>query len=448
MPYEGEYATGDSLRRLEDSPAVKNFLGTIRKTDGVRRHRPPDRLDVPRGGGQITRLVVIDASTVTHTVQNGYPGAEAALLHLAAVVLDLEKIRDYSLGYLPGPEEMRRLERCETMSAVLPGRNVVRSNVDEDSARRFFRWTIRKELEARFDQNHESILETLLAITELETKGRPNQCPVEECLLPGKQEITIGATDGPCECERQAAIYVSDALRTQERFSNEGSSEQAFTAFRIVVEHLALVNILRYFEKTGGMDILRTTGFVLDGQLAIFGMPAWLKSHVQQEIARLHQLALDSGGPGILLMGVEKSGQFLDHLRALDWESEKGEKGAIENGTAFAPDLEYIHRHIVLQPEGSKPYGSATYYGRKVLYKNAVGQHSVITTPIVNDAGRDPDCTSAAAYPRIGEALDILDELGTHLYADGFAPLVRAHAHAAIPLRRGTRMLDEIFRSS
>ena len=445
MPYEGEYATGESLRRLEDSPAVKNFLGTIRKTDGVGRHSPPGRLEVPRGGGQITRLVVIDASTVTHTVENGYPGAEAALLHLAAVVLDLEKIRDYSLGYLPGPEEMRRLERCETMSAVLPGRNVVRSNVNEDSALRFFRATIRDELEAKLDPGHESILETLLAITELETKGRLNQCPVEECPL--SRKITIGATDGPCECELQEEIYVSDALRTQERFSNEGSSEQAFTAFRIVVEHLALVNILRYFEKTDGMDILRTTGFVLDGPLAIFGMPAWLKSHVQQEIARLHQLALDSGGPGILLMGVEKSGQFLDHLRALDWESEKGEKGAIENGTAFAPDLEYIHRHIVLQPEGSKPYGAATYYGRKVLYKNAVGQHSVITTPIVNDAGRDPRCTEAEAYPRIGEALDIMDELGTHLYADGFAPLVRAHAHAAIPLRRGTRMLEEIFHS-
>lgn len=447
MPYPGEYATGESLRRLEDSPAVKEFLGTIRRTEGARSHRLPRRLEVARGSGQITRLVVIDGSTVTHAVENGYPGAEAALLHLAAVVLDLESIRAYSRGYLPGPEEMRRLERCETMSAVLPGRNVVRSNVDEDSALRFFRATISNELEARLDPGHETIRETLLAITELATKGRRNRCPVEECPLPGRREIMIGAADGPCECPRQETIHVSDALRTQERFSNEGSSEQAFTAFRIVVEHLALVNILRYFERTDGMDILRTTGFVLDGPLAIFGMPAWLKSHVEREIARLHQLAVEGGGAGILLMGVEKSGQFLDHLRDLDWESEKGEKGAIENGAAFAPDLAYIHRHIVLQPESAKPYGSATYYGRKVLYKNSVGQHSVITTPIVNESGKDPSCTSEEAYPRIGEALGIMDELGTHLYADGFAPLVRAHAHAAIPLRAGTRLLEEIFHS-
>lgn len=446
MPYEGEYATGESLRRLEESPAVKNFLGTIRRGEGIGAHGLPDRLEPTRGIGQVTRLVVIDSSAVTHTVENGYPGAEASLFNLAAVVLDLAKIREYSSGYLPGPEEMRQLERCETLSAVLPGRNVVRSTVLEDSALRFFRATIRAELDARLDPGHESVLETYSRITGRESGGHPIQCPVEECPLPKDRKITVGAKDAPCECDRRERIYVSDALRTQERFSNEGSSEQAFTAFRIVVEHLVLVNILRYFERTDGWDILRTTGFVLDGPLAIFGMPAWLKQHVQREIARLHRCALESGGPGILLMGVEKSGQFLDHLRALDWEPERGDRGAIENGTALAPDKAYTHRHIVLRPEDAKAHGHATYYGRKVLYKNAVGQHSVITTPIVNDAGQDRDCTSEDAFPRIGEALDIMDELGTHLYADGFAPLVRAHAHAAIPLRAGTRMLEEIFR--
>lgn len=446
MPYQGEYATGQSLRRLEESPAVKNFLGTIRRGEGVRSHQLPDRLEPKRGTGQVTRLVVIDSSTVTHTVENGYPGAEASLFNLAAVVLDLARVREYSIGYLPGPEEMRRLERCETLSAVLPGRNVVRSTVPEDSALRFFRATIRAELDARLDPSHETVLETYLRITEKQTNGHLTKCPVEECPLPEDRKIAVGTRDAPCECERREQIYVSDALRTHDRFLNEGSSEQAFTAFRIVVEHLALVNILRYFERTNDWDVLRTTGFILDGPLAIFGMPAWLKVYVQREISRLHGLAVEAGGPGILLMGVEKSGQFLDHLRALDWKTKHGERSAIENGSAFAPDKRYTHRHIVLRPESAKAHGHVTYYGRKVLYKNAVGQHSVITTPIVNDAGEDRSCVSEDAFPRIGEALDIMDELGTHLYADGFAPLVRAHAHAAIPLRAGTRMLEEIFR--
>ena len=96
-------------------------------------------------------------------------------------------------------------------------------------------------------------------------------------------------------------------------------------------------------------------------------------------------------------------------------------------------------------PNSNKAYGQAVYYGRKVLYKNRAGQHAVVMTPIVNSAGRKPNGTELSAFPRLGEALDIVDDLYTHLYRDGFIPLVRANAHAAIPLRRGRRILQSLF---
>lgn len=117
----------------------------------------------------------------------------------------------------------------------------------------------------------------------------------------------------------------------------------------------------------------------------------------------------------------------------------------LPNCTALAPDIAYIHKHIALRPPNAKPYGEDTYYGRKVLYKNKAGQHSVVMTPIVDDKGQDLSYVDESAYPRIGEALDIMDELSTHLYQDGFAPLVRAHAHAAIPLKTGSRIPKRIF---
>ena len=240
-------------------------------------------------------------------------------------------------------------------------------------------------------------------------------------------------------------IYETDLLRAHERFEENGSSEQAFTAIRSVIEHLTLVNILRYFERTSSLSVFRDTAFIMDGPLALFGMPAWLKYHIEPEIARLHNKARERGDPGILLIGIEKSGQFLDHLAELDWLDKGGPRERLPNRTALAPDMNYIHKHIVLQPLEAKPYGEATYYGRKVLYKNKAGQHAVIMTPIVNESGHDYHCVDETAYPRIGEALDILDELHTYLYKDGFAPLVRAHAHAAIPLRTGARILAEIF---
>ena len=40
-------------------------------------------------------------------------------------------------------------------------------------------------------------------------------------------------------------------------------------------------------------------------------------------------------------------------------------------GTALVPTTEYIYRHIVPNPNSTKPYGQAVYYGRKVMYKNS-----------------------------------------------------------------------------
>lgn len=444
MPYQNEFAKSDSLWRLIESESVREFQGIIKQSEGQELHELPARLEPQRGIGSIKRVVAIDGSTVTHKVKNGYPGAEAALFNLAAIVIKLQSIRDVSRNYIPSPSEMRDMEQCETLSAVFPGRNIIREDEPDDSPKRFFRATISKELEARLDPKHETLLETLRAITT--DRSGEIDCPLDDCPLEAQdKKITPEQGDGICNCRRSEIIYETDALRAHERFEENGSSEQAFTAVRQVIEHLTLVNILRYFERFDSLGVFQDTAFIMDGPLALFGMPAWLKHHIQREIARLHKKVQRHGDPGILLMGIEKSGQFLDHLGELDWKEKEGPRQQLPNRIALAPDIGYIHKHIVLRPPNAKPYGEATYYGRKVLYKNKAGQHSVVMTPIVDDKGQDLNCVEESAYPRIGEALDIMDELSTHLYRDGFAPLVRAHAHAAIPLKTGSRVLERIF---
>ncbi len=109
MPYRNEFARGDSLWRLAESPSVKEFQGAIRYSENQISHEPPDSLDLERGAGRIKRVIAIDGSTVTHQVKNGYPGAEAALLNLAAIVIKLEAIRNIPRDYIPSPREMREM---------------------------------------------------------------------------------------------------------------------------------------------------------------------------------------------------------------------------------------------------------------------------------------------------------------------------------------------------
>ena len=440
MPYEGEFASGDSLPDLLASKSVLDFQGAISVKDANEKHPLPDTVESVRLPDHITRVIAIDGSVVSAPVRNGYPGAEAALLRIAAVVLDLEKIRNPDSGRIPRPSEIREMEQCDSLDAVLPGRNVTEKDHPNDSPRRFFRRTIYRALDGPIEAGHESLLETFTAITKDRTGGEI-RCPVEDC----SERLTPTDQCSTCHCPRTEEIYPTDALRLHERFDETGPNGQVFTLAQQVTEHLALLNILRYCEIAGNPAFIRDTAFIMDGPLALFGMSAWLHVYVRNEIERIHALCEHEHHPGILLFGVEKTGQFLEHLKQLDWSDLEGPGAVLPDRTAFAPSKDYIHQHIVNRPVDAEDFGSQTYYGRKLLYKNRNGQHSAITTPIVNASGEDKNCTDIAAFPRLGEALNILDDLSTYLYEDGFAPLVRAHAHAAIPLKAGTEILHQLF---
>ncbi len=444
MPFPNEFASGDSLAALADNPSVREFQGEIRFDDQATPD-PPSSLSPERDANRVNRVIAIDGSTVTKQVRNGYPGAEAALFNMAAIVIHLDKLRAIPKDHIPGSREMREMEEAQTLSAVLPGRNVVRKTNPDDSPMRYFRSVVQIELGARLDPNHETLLETLIAISTSRGDGNSIRCPVEDCPNAENGQRVFPMRQNACPCDMREILYRADGLRIHERFEETGSSQQAYTAFMSVVEHLTLVNILRHFENTNTLSILDDTAFIMDGPLAVFGMPAWIMPYIRDEIARIHNISIGKGGLGTLIMGIEKTGAFMEHLLNLDWDDSKGRGQRLPNRTALVPDDDYIGNYIVLKSHKGYPYGNHTHYGRKIMYKNAYGQRSVILTPIVNEHGRDPNCIDEAAYPRIGDALDLMDELHTHLYEDAFAPLTRAHAHAAIPLRAGERILEKLF---
>ena len=446
MPYKDEFASGESLPGLTTSQSVRDFHGTISTKDVNDQHVLPAIVDPDRHEHQITRVIAIDGSTVGTVVRNGYPGAEAALMRIAAVVLDLQAIRGRNPKWIPRPSDIRRMEDCDALDAVLPGCNVTERDHPDDSPQRFFRRTIYQTLQGRIERGHETLLETLAAIT----RARPAQqvvCPVEDCPKEvGNGHVTPPAAgEARCPCSRREVLYQTDILGIHERFDDLGPNGQVYTLVQQVTEQLTLANILRYCERAGNPAFIRDTAFIMDGPLAVFGSAAWLHTWIQREVERIHSIQVGSGYSGILLVGVEKTGHFMEHLKLLDWSDDDGPRHALPDATAYAPTSEYINQHILHRPAGSNAFGRQTYYGRKVLYKNGKGQHSVITTPIVNDAGRDLNCVDAEAFPRLGEVLGIMDDLSTYLYEDGFAPLVRAHAHAAIPLKAGAEILHKLF---
>ena len=215
MPYLNERATGDSLWRLEENPSVQAFKGAIRvRSDQITYSLPPT-IKLARRQNPIRRIIAVDGSTITKTVQNGFPRAEAALFNAAVIVIKVDELAKFDREYIPSPSQLRDLEKVETMSAVLPGQNVVGLQPNEDTPKKFYRHTVRQELNFRLDDNHESLLETFHAITAGVTgSGQKFQCPIDECELEPPESNNIPRvarqtkdTFCPCPFERATLFY-------------------------------------------------------------------------------------------------------------------------------------------------------------------------------------------------------------------------------------------------
>jgi hypothetical protein len=439
MGFDGQYATGEILLKLEQSKVFQEFRGQIRAEVREAPIRPEVNA-VERRNFRPTRVVAVDGSIVTTPLNNGFPMAEASLVTVSIVSIDLQKLQDLE-DTIPHPGVFFEMEKANTHEGVLPGANVIHRDRPGDTPSKYVREEVHRLFNARLDPSHETLLETVRALSANRTAQRLPKCPIEGC----DRDLLFGQGPYPCNCPNQEELFETDAFRFIERFSEVSSNGEAHGSVRHVLEVVSFVNFLRFFAaRTERLHYLRDNVFVLDGPLAVFGTPAWLAPLIRTELTRINDICQASGF-NLAVFGFEKSGAFVDHFERLDFCPERGPRSYYPSGSAITPDARYINRYIALRPDDSKPHGQDTYFGRKVMYKTASGEHAVITTGMVTEAAQDFHRTDAECFPRLGDMLDVLDHLATYLFKDGFMPLVRAHAHAAIPLTRGADIIRSLF---
>ena len=437
MPYPNERASGEVLMWLENSQALKDFKGIIQEQDPVALE-PPTQLTLQRREWLPRRMIAIDGSNITSSVKNGFPGAEVGLITVAVIVVKLENLRNITHREIPPPSFFRDMENAHTIQKAVPGIGVLHRDVENDTPLNFFRRTVKQAFDDYIDTSHEPLSATLHDLLKNHAPKKDKTCPVDGCDAP------YDHTKNKCpECNGE--LYRTDLLRLHEYFNEVGSCGDAHGRLRSILEIISLINILRYFEREIP-ERFKDTAFVLDGPLAVFGTPASILHPIRKELLRLNKTARAKTGQDIALFGVEKSGAFYEHWEQIDWDDENGPRTKYPSKTIITPNGDYVRKNIVPgTSEKSNPHGNSTHFGRHVLYKTAKGEHVVLNTAMLNDESQIFSNTGETCYPRLGDILDIMDQLATHLYRDGFMPLVRAHANAAIPIKRGTDIIRNLM---
>jgi hypothetical protein len=229
---------------------------------------------------------------------------------------------------------------------------------------------------------------------------------------------------------RARAGSLIDVLRADEVFNDQGSNLEACGRVMAVAERLiSIALMIRVLQRRP--SALGSMAFITDGPLALFGQPAKLKRPLLRLLQTITLQLADEGLPAPVTVGIEKSGKFYDHGVAI--------ADQIPERHLMLPDDDYIKRWIT-NPKG--PFGKDTYYGKHFFYRSAAGAIFTVSVPPLRTLGEEPHTVDdPAAFPTLRATCELLDRIGTRLYANATIPVVLAHDHAAYPLETAGHVL-------
>jgi hypothetical protein len=394
---------------------------------------PVDQL--PGARRDVRWLVTVDGSEHEEQIDSRFPSTRMLFTQIAGVLIDLHKLRETEYGFVD-PAVMADAQRGSVFAAFLPSSNL--SSLDDDDPQRAFRREFYKVMsEATVDDIN--LLDVLVGLEKLRgasegesglSAARAVKCPV---CGEGYDPKLIARDGSPClnaNCDE--TLWPTDALRIHEAFNPWVPNGVVGTRVMMVLEQLALACLARSIQKKSP-SALDDLAFVADGPLALFGEPARLRRTILTFWQMLSSKVIEQRGQPPLVLGVEKTGEFVEHARDL------GE--LLEPGHLMSLPLDYIQRYISFK---NSNYGEGTYFGRKFIYRTTDERTIVFSVPPLASTGVLPYGSGPldlGDYPTLGPTCRLLDRIGTRLHDDALIPVALAHRWAAYPLRTAGTVL-------
>lgn len=393
--------------------------------------RPPD-------ADRLIGVIGVDGSLMPVQVRDGLPSVHYGYAQAAAIWLDVEAMESQRQERFVDPVVLHNAVNSALVSLDLPlaGAYLREGMSIQESWRESVDSLFRtKKIEVnRLDQSLLQLLMLLHGLPGEPAATLPVDCPHGQCRERG---VSVGVDATRCPgCGQR--LFPTDTLRIYEEVTEEGSNQVALSRLMQVIELLVMVGLTTLLWEQSRHDLLRSTLFIMDGPLAVYGPPAKLRGRA---VTYFQQMIATTPGSGPYLCGVEKSGTVLDYATALVRHE------ALKPGDLLVIDADVLR--AVTNANNPIAYGAETYWGRKFIYRSLDGRVVVITVPPAagqpyDDHGGQP---GPDGYPSLPAILDVIDRTGSSMYRDGLIPVALAHSKAAFPIGVGTDVLRLVAKS-
>jgi hypothetical protein len=462
MPYQGERASKTSHQSIVENPTIAAFHDeceyirepTAEETEAVASafEPMPDVRDAPLP----RRVIAIDGSWHEGSLNEALlPSTRLGYVQIGAVLIDLRGLSELRVreDRFVDPFAVARLdENNDRLIFPVPSSNI--SYKGQRGVRASFRLAVEEAFasEATWTRPGDptsSLRATLFVLAARRTgplgTGDATKILLARCPNTGCDAERILVTDAPgahaCH-ECGGPVYATDSLRIWENVLDYQANAEAIGRLMSVVEHVLMVHYVRTMAEASSLDGLASTAFFVDGPLALFGNMAWLHGPILDFLLEINGRLVDRGMPGLLVIGLQKTGQIADYAHLMDRH--------VAPSRLLLINDDFRYRYVSPREEAAVTFGLETHYGQDFLVKTASGKWFPFSLlyPRRKDSRDDfiRDKGMMANYPELSRALRLLTELESDLYENATVPIVLAHRYTAISLVPGGKVLDILSR--
>lgn len=455
MPYDNQVASKSAHADFVRNPDVQAFLEECeyltppseeeakRMADNFRTPPSIENTKLPK------HVLAIDGSFHETSRDDRLPSTKFGFIKVSAVLFSLDEFSSLRRGRFVDPFRVAQLKRQNTaLTFVLPSANIRLKG--KANVRDSFRAILDRQFigeSTRFEPRnyHSSLRSTLFYLAHLRPGELGTEDPfhlkIHKCPACGRGPLELEDVEEQQYCEYCGAeVYPTDVLRIWEEVHDYQSNVTAISRLMMILEHILPIHYMRYLERRALLT-LSEIAFFVDGPLAIFGNAAWLHRAIMIYLNKLNQKLAKKHKLPMLIIGLQKSGQVVDHANLL--------KKFLPNNVLFAIDDEYRYTYIYAnRTPSSQGFGFETYYGQDFIFKTSHDRIFVFALPypfatkepVGKDFGKEK--VDWENYPQLASAIRLIEHLESDLYKNAVIPIALAHRYTAISLEPGGRVLD------
>lgn len=437
MAYFNEKASKINHQYIIDNPKVKNYLA---KCEKIGQNLP---LEVDSQASTfsisnthdkfpscIERVITIDGGYQEVNINENFPSQKLCYYNVGILMFSVKDLEAVETQQTINPSDMGKLENLERFNFVIPTQNIRLENEDFVTTFRktFYEEVFLKNYLSENDSNS-SFIHTIKWLVfkeylDLDSKGKGSitfACPhcKEIQIFQKKTPDYLDEQNNFIKCSKcKSIIYITDCfdLHTLIDEINGATLIESYimSAFEIVL----LLSMFRFLFEEDNMQWLPRILFIKDGPLALFSrLDDFAFKVVRPFIQFLYSKSLNENKSYINLVGLDKSGMFVEHLKKIE--------SKIPLESILLPNLDYMKKYIT--GNNASVFGENTYFGIKMFVRKEKNLSFVLDVAIpfgenikYRDYIKQPKFEDFLSLKSI---LEVLFQLKCDLYEKSFIPI-------------------------